>query len=877
MTSSKRRRNSKEKARLSQAEELAAGWPDRLRALVHDSSFFEWPERLATPPAARGALPRNRAAGGPPPPTVTAAFWESVQKLTGFSAGQLAALVGEKAHDTYVVPEADDACLAKYDPDTLLRLAKGMSHAAPMEKAVQELRRRIETCPAYAIRGADLIRVASEQDFENGIRTSKPAGVVADSETQQQLLRLKQALQAEVHCGGARAPKTGGAAADSGAAASPPPPAAAQAQAAQSWTTPDVVGRVRGSVERYMATLQALRASMGERQKYAHGLHDYNENKKHAILRRSEHSARKSASPAAIRAAVETLTLHKRGIREMDDDLRTAFPNLRVLSLTGNAIKTLRNCPASLSALQAHSNCIEACDPETGLSPSLVHAGLSHNRLNNASLASFVAFAQTHAVGLVSLDVSRNEISSFRAVVRLVASCPKLRSLRLAGNPLALLPWYRQAVLAGNPGLDELDDEPITTAQRDHAAETMRGIAAQRQAQEELRGVAAHPEGSGGGGGGGGGSTPEPSKTSDGAGPGPGSHRDTRASEPCAPCTPCALPPGEESDAAADRFTVALSVHSVKGLLPFDAWDVPAAAPPADVRPPAKGKAKPDKAAKSAAAPADEAPEAKEAVFYLRSPGGALLTVEKRQSNAADLAEGEPDTAPAAPAVVLMDGVAEELSGGEALLPFTSKGCDRGGPKEEFPSPKADGGGRVGGVIAVEHVSTFELRPSAGVTRLLSTAYPIEARQVRDGEDSLLGVFLIDLSPLLTTHALHPYSPPVPGVGGSFSATAELAHNGAYQYQKRRAFEKSALAGVSAAAALCAAAVAAALPGLEPPPSPPPGSVARKLPPVVPADHAVAKPPPPVFLSFTVSLNPPPRPPTPVAVTPTPADKKGKK
>ncbi|RNF27371.1 uncharacterized protein Tco025E_00369 [Trypanosoma conorhini] len=68
---------------------------------------------------------------------------------------------------------------------------------------------------------------------------------------------------------------------------------------------------------------------------------------------------------------------------------------------------------------------------------------------------------------LAVLDLSNNQLENGEAVLLIMERLPRLRSLRLSGNPLVRsLPRYRKMVLARCPGLLHLDDRPVFADER---------------------------------------------------------------------------------------------------------------------------------------------------------------------------------------------------------------------------------------------------------------------------------------------------------------------------------------------------------------------------------------------------------------------------
>jgi len=63
--------------------------------------------------------------------------------------------------------------------------------------------------------------------------------------------------------------------------------------------------------------------------------------------------------------------------------------------------------------------------------------------------------------GLVSLDISYNELSDKDIIIKSLPILKELKLLNLTGNPVTLLPFYRETCLFYNKLISTLDDIPI--------------------------------------------------------------------------------------------------------------------------------------------------------------------------------------------------------------------------------------------------------------------------------------------------------------------------------------------------------------------------------------------------------------------------------
>ncbi|KAJ3171796.1 Leucine-rich repeat-containing protein 43 [Geranomyces variabilis] len=167
---------------------------------------------------------------------------------------------------------------------------------------------------------------------------------------------------------------------------------------------------------------------------------------------------RGSQNPVRIASHFKTLLLHDRGITVVDHAFR-AFENLEELSLTGNNIPpdAFAGVPSNLQILTVNANMLPAVPTIPHLTK-LIHIGMSHNQITSLSPCE-QAFA---APKLMSVDASWNHIDDLEETMRVALRWQKLRSLVLMGNPVFLIPGYRQYVLSRLPALAALDDIPVS-------------------------------------------------------------------------------------------------------------------------------------------------------------------------------------------------------------------------------------------------------------------------------------------------------------------------------------------------------------------------------------------------------------------------------
>lgn len=144
------------------------------------------------------------------------------------------------------------------------------------------------------------------------------------------------------------------------------------------------------------------------------------------------------------------VSLVRQGIRDMDAGL-LELRGLRELNLSMNSVRVLEHVPRDLCVLHVYGNEMQAVAHGTRC-PSLVHLGAGCNRLADA------AALCSRFPALVSLDLSYNSLCDLLGTLASLSRLPALRQLWLAGNPLSLLPAYRERVVRSLPQLEHLDD-----------------------------------------------------------------------------------------------------------------------------------------------------------------------------------------------------------------------------------------------------------------------------------------------------------------------------------------------------------------------------------------------------------------------------------
>jgi len=171
------------------------------------------------------------------------------------------------------------------------------------------------------------------------------------------------------------------------------------------------------------------------------------------------------SSAAFIKPFFKHLNLSQLNIVSFDADI-AQFMNLTNVDVSRNAISAIDFLPPSLKFLKIYNNKItEITCARQPPAPSLCFLGVGHNALTDSSMSQLVQRFR----GLLSLDVSYNNLTSLRQLLTSVTSLGRLKHLCAAGNPLCLLPHYRLVVVKNLPTLQLLDEQDVGEAETSDA------------------------------------------------------------------------------------------------------------------------------------------------------------------------------------------------------------------------------------------------------------------------------------------------------------------------------------------------------------------------------------------------------------------------
>mmetsp|Transcript_22792 Transcript_22792/g.41030 ORF Transcript_22792/g.41030 Transcript_22792/m.41030 type:complete len:660 (-) Transcript_22792:35-2014(-) len=189
----------------------------------------------------------------------------------------------------------------------------------------------------------------------------------------------------------------------------------------------------------------------------------------------------------------ESLNCQKCKIETLDKGL-LQFRNLREVSFTGNRLRCLEHLPQGLEIVNACANRISEVG-DLSHNVHLRHIGLSYNELDmltnlvpthvgttgfidntTSSLptltprspATPVPCTTPYLTGLVSLDLGFNRLTDLPETIQALATHPHLLVLVLQGNPLALVPKYREYTLYHLMSLRTLDDVDVSPEEQEY-------------------------------------------------------------------------------------------------------------------------------------------------------------------------------------------------------------------------------------------------------------------------------------------------------------------------------------------------------------------------------------------------------------------------
>lgn len=163
------------------------------------------------------------------------------------------------------------------------------------------------------------------------------------------------------------------------------------------------------------------------------------------------------SSEAFLKPFFTHLSLAEWGISLLDKDL-LKFSNLTFLDVSRDLLESLDCLPPGLRFLRAYNNSISKVNLRGPPLTSLQFLGLGHNELQSNAMENI----GKRFTGLLSLDLSFNNLMDMAPVATHLQNLKQLKQLALLGNPLCLLPHYRLVLSCFLPQVELVDDIPLS-------------------------------------------------------------------------------------------------------------------------------------------------------------------------------------------------------------------------------------------------------------------------------------------------------------------------------------------------------------------------------------------------------------------------------
>ncbi len=223
------------------------------------------------------------------------------------------------------------------------------------------------------------------------------------------------------------------------------------------WAGEGVIDKLRVELAEYLETLRTLQDQNSMRKTRSLKVKSFIEDTRYKAAREKEGAAHIDTSK--IKKKFQSLNLTQMKIDDLTDELWD-FSNVQELIMTNNLVAEVKYLPPNVQIVSFSGNGIVRVDSAAIASaPHLAYISLA---LNN--LSSDLSFLKA-STSLVVVDLSYNEISDMATVVAALKDHPSIKEIDLLGNPIALLPHYRE-ILAKSTALEVLDGVPISDEER---------------------------------------------------------------------------------------------------------------------------------------------------------------------------------------------------------------------------------------------------------------------------------------------------------------------------------------------------------------------------------------------------------------------------
>ncbi|ORX84387.1 hypothetical protein BCR32DRAFT_291370 [Anaeromyces robustus] len=162
----------------------------------------------------------------------------------------------------------------------------------------------------------------------------------------------------------------------------------------------------------------------------------------------------------------KSLILINKNITYIDKNFKK-FEALKYLSLTGNYIKNIENLPTNLEKLHLNANLISEWPNFNGFN-NLIHIGLSYNKISTFYSPSMKNINTSLIPNtIISLDLSYNNFEDIIMILNVLSQIKNLKILSFIGNPVFLLPHYKQIIISKFDTITVLDDKKINISEKE--------------------------------------------------------------------------------------------------------------------------------------------------------------------------------------------------------------------------------------------------------------------------------------------------------------------------------------------------------------------------------------------------------------------------
>ncbi|ORX52146.1 L domain-like protein [Piromyces finnis] len=161
----------------------------------------------------------------------------------------------------------------------------------------------------------------------------------------------------------------------------------------------------------------------------------------------------------------KSLILINKNITYIDKNFKQ-FESLKYLSLTGNYIKNIENLPTNIEKLHLNANLISEWPNFSGFNK-LIHIGLSYNKISSFYSPLLKNMNDIIPNTIISLDLSYNNFENIVMIINVLSQINNLKILSFIGNPVFLLPHYKQIIISKFDTITVLDEKKISISEKE--------------------------------------------------------------------------------------------------------------------------------------------------------------------------------------------------------------------------------------------------------------------------------------------------------------------------------------------------------------------------------------------------------------------------